>query len=144
MDDNVLYEAGVDLDSSMTFQDGDILLSQYENNLAQAVANRLNTQFDELDLFYQEYGSMVTGFFGWRTNNTTLRFIRSEIDQTLSKESRLLNYDTQLEFDGEGVLKVTLKLYPADGLSFDMNLVLTPTGVANFEIPEEDVIVTEE
>ena len=60
MDDSVAYECGVDIDSSFQFRDGDLLLSEYDENLVQAVINRLNTNLEELDLFYEDYGSIFT------------------------------------------------------------------------------------
>ena len=44
MNDNVAYECGVDIDSSFQFHDGDLLLAEYDENLVQAVINKLNTK----------------------------------------------------------------------------------------------------
>ena len=48
-----LYELGVDIRSDFTFENGDLKLSKYEENLVQAICNRLTTNLDELELFYE-------------------------------------------------------------------------------------------
>ena len=140
----LLYEQGVDFDSRMIFQDGDILLTGYEDNLAQAVVNRLNTQLNELDWFYEDYGSVLTGFFGWKANTNTLQYIKTEINTVLKQEPRLSRWDCNVGYDGEGKIRIELTLYPDANLGINVNLVLTPTGVVDFEIPAEDLITVEE
>ena len=136
MDDEVLYECGVDIDSSFTFRDGDLVLSEYENNIVQAVTNRLNTDLDELDLFYDEYGSILTRFLGWKANSETLGFIEAEIENTLENEPRLESSDATCTYNGEGQVMIQLNLYPITGDMVDTNMVLTTTGVVEIETDE--------
>lgn len=135
-DDEVAYELGVDLNSTLTFSNGDINLTSYEDNLIQGVMNRLNTDLDELDLFYDEYGSILTRFLGWKTNDETLGFIEAEIENTLENEPRLESSDATCTYNGEGQIMIQLNLYPITGDMVDTNMVLTTTGVVEIETDE--------
>ena len=134
--EEVLYELGVDLNSTLTFSNGDINLTTYEDNLIQGVMNRLNTDLDELDLFYDEYGSILTRFLGWKANDETLGFIEAEIENTLENEPRLESSDATCTYNGEGQVMIQLKLYPITGDMVDTNMVLTTTGVVEIETDE--------
>jgi phage baseplate assembly protein W len=135
-DDEVAYELGVDLNSTLTFSNGDINLTSYEDNLIQGVMNRLNTDLDELDLFYDEYGSILTRFLGWKANDETLGFIEAEIENTLENEPRLESSDATCTYNGEGQVMIQLNLYPITGDMVDTNMVLTTTGVVEIETDE--------
>lgn len=132
----VAYELGVDLNSTLTFSNGDINLTTYEDNLIQGVMNRLNTDLDELDLFYDEYGSILTRFLGWKANDETLGFIEAEIENTLENEPRLESSDATCTYNGEGQVMIQLNLYPITGEMVDTNMVLTTTGVVEIETDE--------
>ena len=93
MNDEILYELGVDINSSFNFIDGDIQLIKYDDNLVQSIKNRLNTNLDELNLFYNNYGSVIIGFLGWKANEDTLNFIKSELETILQSEERLTSWD---------------------------------------------------
>ena len=134
--DEVAYELGVDLNSTLTFSNGDITLTSYEDNLIQGVMNRLNTDLDELDLFYDEYGSILTRFLGWKANSETLGFIEAEIENTLENEPRLESSDATCTYNGEGQVMIQLNLYPITGEMVDTNMVLTTTGVVEIETDE--------
>ena len=134
--DEVAYELGVDLNSTLTFSNGDINLTTYEDNLIQGVMNRLNTDLDELDLFYDEYGSILTRFLGWKTNDETLGFIEAEIENTLENEPRLESSDATCTYNGEGQVMIQLNLYPITRDMVDINMVLTTTGVVEIETDE--------
>ena len=136
MEDEVAYELGVDLNSTLTFSNGDINLTTYEDNLIQGVMNRLNTDLDELDLFYDEYGSILTRFLGWKANDETLGFIEAEIENTLENEPRLESSDATCTYNGEGQVMIQLNLYPITGDMVDTNMVLTTTGVVEIETDE--------
>lgn len=135
-DDVVLYELGVDLNSSLAFHDGDIVLSKYDDNLVQSVANRLNTELDELDLFYEDYGSILLTFLGWKANDTTIGFIESELETVLKNEERLTSWEYNVEYTGNGVLRIDLTLYPNADYSINVSLNLDDNGVSVIEEEE--------
>ena len=138
MDDSVAYECGVDIDSSFQFRDGDLLLSEYDENLVQAVINRLNTNLEELDLFYEDYGSIFTSFLGWRTTDETKEYMKTEIATVLRKEPRLSSFDINLEYTDIGTLKINLDLYTTDGSILESNLVLGADGIVEVETTEDE------
>ena len=129
-DTNELYNMGVDIDSSFTFTDGDLKLCRYKDNLVQAIVNRLNTSFDSMDLFYEDYGSIFTQFLGWKANETTLSFIKVEIENVLGEEDRLDRFDVTVKYNGEGKVQVELGLYPTnEDTLLEVNLVSDEVGV---------------
>lgn len=141
-DDEILYDLGVDIHSSFTFQNGDLLLSNYNDNLAQAVTNRLNTELNELDWFYNDYGSILQSFLGWKANDNTLGFIKSEITKVLNDEPRLTSFDIEVGYTSNGAVRIDLALYPVTDISIPLNLVLTTSGV--IEIETDEIIIGEE
>lgn len=136
MDDEILYECGVDIDSSFTFKDGDLELAKYEDNLVQAITNRLNTDLDELDLFYEDYGSVLTGFLGWKQSDA-LHYIKAELSNCLMKDPRIYQHEISLEYKGNGVLRIDLTIYTNNQNIVNTNLVLTNDGVIEVETDEE-------
>lgn len=129
MADEVIYELGVDINSSFTFNDGDIVLASYDENLVQSISNRLNTDLDEMDLFYEEYGSIFTNFYGWKGNDETLSFMKSELETVLKDEPRLVSWDFDIRYVGDGRVRIDLRLYPAPDYVVEASLQLTENGV---------------
>ena len=128
MADEVLYQLGVDINSEFNFHDGDLQLASYNDNLVQAVINRLNTKLNSLELFYEDYGSVLTSFFGWKANNTTLNLMRIELDNTLKNETRLAGYSVDMEYQSDGLLHIDLTLYPTRETEINLDLVLNNNG----------------
>ena len=139
MADEVLYALGVDINSSGEFINGDIALASYDDNLRQAIVNRLNTELNELDWFYYDYGSILTGFLGWKATDTTLGFIKSEITKVLSEEVRLTGFSVNVEYTGDGKVRIDLQLHPSTATIIPMSLVLTTTGVVEIETDEINI-----
>ena len=137
MADEVLYDLGVDLDSSFGFHDGDLKLVSYNDNLAQAVVNRLNTRLNELDLFYDDYGSILRSFFGWQGNDVTIDLIKTELNTVLHNEDRLENYSSNIGYDGNGKLRITLILNPSLTNTIELNLVAGDTELEIVDMVEE-------
>lgn len=127
MADDVHYEYGVDINSSCSFKDGDLDLSRYDENLGQAIANRLNTELDELDVLYDGYGSVLSSFLGWRRNDETLRLVKLEIDNCLSNDPRLSDFKTEVSFNDSGALVIEISIYP---YTTSYNFILTNEGVS--------------
>ena len=89
---------GTDILSSWEFNEhGDLMLVGNKDNVGQAISNRLRTQLNELDLFYAGYGSFLTQFLGWKKNDSTLEFMRLEIETRLAGDPRLSGYSVSLE-----------------------------------------------
>lgn len=127
--DEVLYELGVDIHSDFDFTDGDINLARYDENLVQSVANRLQVDLDELDLFYEDYGSIMLSFLGWRGNEETIGFIKSELETVLQADDRIIGWDYEISYTGNGVLRIDLKLNPNPSYTIEATLNITTEGV---------------
>lgn len=143
MNGEILYECGVDLNSSLTFEDGDIKLVKYEDNLKQAIINRLNCNLDELDLLYEDYGSVLSGFIGWKQDDA-LPYIETEVNQVLLNEPRLIKHDISVGYNGNGVVEIDLVLYTTSNNAIGLNLVFDSNGVVEVDANEEEVIDEEE
>ena len=139
MEEEVLYDLGVDLNSEFTFANGDIALVSYQDNLVQSIVNRLNTELNELDLFYEDYGSIITSFLGWKANDETISFMNSELNKVLNEEPRLTGFEFNINYTGEGNIRIDLTLYPILDVAVDANLVLTPNGVVEIETDDIDI-----
>ena len=134
----VFYDGGIDINSNCTFQDGDLLLVKYEDNLCQAIVNRLNTSLDELSLFYEDYGSILKGFFGEHTTKELIGFMESELNVCLSKDPRIDTFTSDISYTGDGALKIGLNIKPTTGTNeINMNLVLNTLGELEIENDEE-------
>lgn len=127
------YNYGVDLDHSLSFQDGDLKLVTYEENISQSIYNRLQTIHDSLDLFYEDYGSFLQSFLGWRRNDKTLNFIKMEVDTVIDKDPRINNFATNVEYTENGHVKITIRLYEETGEDLDLNFILSEEGVSEVE-----------
>ena len=137
----VAYEYGVDIDSQLNFKDGDLILVEYEDNLGQSIKNRLNTIQDGMDLFYSDYGSVLMEFLGWRRNDETLEFIKLEIQDCLSKDPRIKDFDVDVEYNDAGNVVIRFRLI-SETTDFSFNAVLGMDGVVEetdeYEYTEED------
>lgn len=135
MTETINYDYGVDINSHFNFKDGDIELAEYDNNIAQAIMNRLNTFQDSLDLFYYDYGSFFLQFFGWRRRQTTLDLMKVELDLTLREDPRINEFESELEF-GEVTNTVVIRIKLINGtIVNELNYVLSENGV---ELVEEE------
>lgn len=124
----VVYEYGVDLDNGLSFSDGDLDLIRFEDNISQAILNRLKTVKDSLDLFYTEYGCFFLFFLGWRRTQNTLDFMKIELDACLKQDPRINNFTTTLEYseDGSVLINIVLTDYMEN---VELNYVLTGNNI---------------
>lgn len=136
MTDEIL-EIGTDIKSGWNFKDGDLCLVKQNDNIYQSIQNRLNTNYDSLSLYYGEYGSFVSKFRGWKTLDTTLNFMKTEIINTLNQDPRLQNIDVELEYVGDGEIKGKIHVLFDDDTDLSMSLVLNNLGVAIEEAEDE-------
>lgn len=123
-----IVELGTDLNSNWEFKDGDLQLVENKDNLIQAIQNRLNCSYDSLDLFYYEYGSVISSFLGWRKDDKTLEFIRLEIESTLEQEPRLNDFNVEVSYGKGGKVLIDLYVVFDDESDFTLSLVLEKGG----------------
>ena len=90
---------GVDLNRKWEFNNGDLNIVSDEDNLVQCIQNRLNARKSNFDLFYTEYGGFLRPYLGEHMNNTTLKFIKLEIETILKQDPRLDDFNVDLFID---------------------------------------------
>ena len=123
-----IVELGTDLNCNWEFKDGDLQLVDNRANIKQSILNRLNCDYDSLDLFYYEYGSVLSNFLGWKHDDETLEFIRLEIEDTLNQEPRLTDFDVEVSYDKIGKVLIDLYIVFNDESDFSLSLVLEKDG----------------
>ena len=134
---NEIYEFGTDIKSNWEFTEhGDLQIVQNDENIKQAILNRLNTKLDGLGLYYEEYGSLLQNLLGYPINEETLEFIRIEIETSLNKDPRLNNYEVNVtEKDGE--ININIFIW-YNGEELEYNLVITGDEIEDLNQTEED------
>ena len=123
-----IVELGTDLNSNWEFKDGDLEIVENKDNLIQSILNRLNSSYDSLDLFYYEYGSVLSNFFGWKQSDETLEFIRLEVESTLEQEPRLNEFYVEVSYNKVGKILIDLYVKYDEDSDFDLSLVLEKGG----------------
>lgn len=121
-------DLGTDFNSNWEFKDGDLVLISDEDNLVQSILNRLNNNLNSLGLYYMDYGSVLSGFIGWKHDKDTLDFMKLEISNCLDAEPRILNYDIELQYNSVGEINTYLTLYYDEDSEFNLNLVISEDG----------------
>ena len=107
----MLVELGVDINNKWNFNEkGDLELISYEDNLKQAIKKRLTTKLDELDLYYDNYGSSLQNMLGSRRNKDILKFVKIEIESCLSQEPRISAFEVEVTLNTDGIIEVKLEL----------------------------------
>ena len=105
------------LGKDIKIEDGDIIfanqqdfaISSFENNLFQAIYNRLSTNKPEYSNI--EYGSELYKTFGQAQDDLTLNRIRGIVFETLMQEPRILSVDDiNVRYDVETLNKVLVDL----------------------------------
>ncbi len=80
-----------------------------DENIIQSVKNRLNTDYDELNWIYNNYGCNYRQFLGDRATDTSLEFIKNSIKQSLDEEDRIDSYDLELSYI-DGIINIVLNI----------------------------------
>lgn len=101
---------------------GDLRLVSQEDNLTQAIINRLSCTLNSLGLFYDNYGSLLRGFFGWKRNEKTLEFIKIELENRLNSDSRINYYTIDLSYNDEGDIVINIVIGTGDE-NVELNLI---------------------
>ena len=134
-----LADLGTDIDREWTFNEQmDIKLIENEDNLTQAIINRLNCFYDRLGFMYEDYGSFLRSYLGWKATDETLEFIRLEIETTLEQDPRIIDPDIDVEYTGDGTVTITINTELTEDDELELNLLLDNDGVTEEETEEED------
>ena len=123
----IMEGIGTDFNSNWQFtDDGDLNLVGGEENLVQAIRNRLLCPAGSLNLFYADYGSVISKYYGWKKNETTLKFLEIDLKACLDQDPRINDYIVELSYIEKGV-KIDLNIDLTDE-DFELSLVLTRDG----------------
>jgi phage baseplate assembly protein W len=134
-----MIDLGVDINKDWNISNNDLNLVSDEDNICQAIANRLGTYQPSLAVFYTAYGGFLNSFFGRKKTQETLDFMRIEINNILSQEPRLETYNLDLSYDDEGKVHIDLRLdYNEEYEDVELNLVLSENGLEVIEDEEEE------
>lgn len=134
MEEEIL-EIGSDVNKKWQFVNGDLVLVKQKENLIQSIYNRLNTNYNSLDIYYDDYGSFLNYFLGWRRNKETLHFMELEIANTLLQDPRLQNVEVELSYGENGLINGYVYLKITEETDLKLSLVLSNT---NIEVEEEE------
>ena len=116
---------GVDIDSTWSFADGDLQLVRGESNLAQAIVNRLSTDWDFYLEFYNTYGGRLYEHFGDFNIPTIHEYIQIEVDSILRQDPRIQDIQSTVNKISKDAVecKLNIKPFGSDEI-LTMNLIL--------------------
>ena len=117
-------DLGTDINSIWQMANGDLVLIHNEDNMAQAILNRLQCIYDGLSFFYTDYGSSLSSFFGFKKSNETLEFIRIETEKALNQDPRLNDFSVECKYNGKGKVAIIIKVNIDEDTDFTLNLVI--------------------
>ena len=81
---------GVDVDRQWICDgSGDLLLAKFEDNVTQAIFNRLSCTMDALDWIYRDYGSYVKDWIGKPNTASARESLLKEIEKRVKLDPRL-------------------------------------------------------
>lgn len=124
MREKTLYSMGVDIKRTWNFKNGDLELVKYDENIGQAVINRLSCLLNSLDIFYDEYGSLIHDYLGEKNVKSTREYIRLEIEKRLLRDPRLKNVDCTVDSFNNHTVKGHLTLTFLNDDVYEDNFVL--------------------
>lgn len=118
---------GVDINSNWELDEsGDLVLVSDIKNMEQAVFNRLTNELNSMGDFYENYGSLLYQFLGWRKTDSTLEFIKLEITNRLKQDKRILDCNVEADYTN------------AETVRLGNNIVLDGEYVHNIELELSD------
>ena len=121
-------DIGVDINSEWSLnENGDLSLVRDEDNLSQAIINRLSCYQPSLEVYYTQYGGFLSEYFGRKQTDETLKFMKIELDTILSQEERISSFTSTLSYNGNGSVRVDLDMIVND-VDVELNLVLSRDG----------------
>lgn len=113
-------------DIKWSYENQDLVVVEDTDNMIQAILNRLNTNTDELDYLYNNYGCDLRQFLGLPTNETTLGLVKNVITDTLNQDDRIELIDLELSYKDANTLNILLSCTFNDN-TLELDLVLNET-----------------
>ena len=129
-----MINLGTDIVSDWSFSDGDLNIVTGTANLAQAIQNRLNTYFDDLNLFYANYGSTLLDLLGDLNHETIHEYIKIEVEDVVVKDNRIRSVDCTVNKIGVGQVECKLNIILIDETDADLSLIITADNIVVLNI----------
>ena len=104
---------GIDVDQAWIMDgEGDLVLVKYEDNVTQAVYNRLTCTMGALDWVYNKNGSYIKEYIGTPNTPSRRESLRAECKRRLNRDPRLKDADVEIVAFGPRYvgLKVTARI----------------------------------
>ena len=117
-------DLGIDINSDWNFSDGDLVLVKDDDNILQAVVNRLSCYQPNLEVFYELYGGFITNYLGRKRKPELLEFMKIEIDTILSQDPRINDFETELSFNDNMGIDLHLTVFQIEDEDIELNLVI--------------------
>lgn len=117
-------ELGTDINGNWQMVNGDLILVENEENIAQSILNRLQCFYDGLGFYYTDYGSFLYSFLGFKQSDDTLEFIRIETERVLSQDPRLTDFTVSCEYNENGEVVIIINMIVDEDTDFTLNLVI--------------------
>lgn len=129
-----MSELGTDIGSDWTLNStGDLVLVSDDDNLVQAIRNRLNAWREGFEVFYDNYGGTLEANFGLRKVESSLEFIKLEVENILNQEPRLNDFTVDCYYDENMEVHVDVSVHFTEDDTFELNLVLNDDGMMEVE-----------
>lgn len=116
---------GVDINSKWLFKDGDIELVSKEENMFQAITNRITCRLNALSMYYSKYGSLVQDYLGEHNNPNAREYIAIEIRETLIQDPRIKNHEVKVTKHNPKGVKAHVRCVFYNGDVYEENFILT-------------------
>lgn len=129
-----MINLGVDVQSDWSFSDGDLNIVTGTANLAQAIQNRLNTYFDDLNPFYANYGSTLFDLLGDLNHETIHEYIKIEVEDCVVKDNRIRSVDCTVNKISAGQVECELNIILIDETDADLGLIITADNIVVLNI----------
>ena len=129
-----MINLGTDIVSDWSFSDGDLNIVTGTANLAQAIQNRLNTYFDDLNIFYANYGSTLLDLLGDLNHETIHEYIKIEVEDVVVKDNRIRSVDCTVNKIGVGQVECKLNIILIDETDVDLGLIITADNIVVLNI----------
>ena len=124
-----MINLGTDVVSNWSFTDGDLNIVAGTGNLAQAIQNRLNTYLDDLNIFYQNYGSTIFDELGELNHPTIHEYIKIEVESCLIRDNRINNVVCTVEKISSESVECSLDLTLVDETDVSLGLIINADNV---------------
>ena len=107
-------------DLCLEFENTDFKTVSDNENIMQAIINRLNTDLNELDYLYDEYGANIWQFLGKKRTVSMISFIETHVRHHLLKDDRISDLEVKVESDDLDLIILHINVSTSDNEQFNI------------------------